>query len=102
LKDTDLFRVRGVPGVRYASVPRPTAGVGPRAGVERSQGHDRRDFARVDTRVLQVIYRFQLDGLPHPRRPKMDVFIEVPPISDITRKKLQLGVPNPMASSSYN
>jgi hypothetical protein len=47
---------------------------------------------RVDTRVLQVIHVGQ----------QMDVFTEAPPISQITRKKLKLSVPNPLARSFYN
>ncbi len=57
---------------------------------------------RVDTRVLQVIYRFQPDGLPIHVGQQMDVFIEAPPISEITTKKLELSVPNPLARSSHN
>jgi len=57
---------------------------------------------RVDTRVLQVIYRFQPDGLPIHVGQQMDVFIEALPISEITRKKLELSVPNPLARSSHN
>ena len=54
---------------------------------------------RVDTRVLQVIYRFQPDGLPIHVGQQMDVFIEAPPISKITSKK---GVPNQPARSSHD
>ena len=57
---------------------------------------------RVDARVLQVIYRFRPDGLSIHAGQQMDVFIEAPPISKITRKKLELSVPNPLARSSYN
>jgi HlyD family secretion protein len=56
---------------------------------------------RVDTRVLQVIYRFKADGLPIHVGQQVDLFIEAPPISEITRKKLDLSVPNPLARSSY-
>jgi HlyD family secretion protein len=57
---------------------------------------------RVDTRVLQVIYRFKADGFPIHVGQQVDLFIEAPPISEITRKKLDLSVPNPLARSSYN
>jgi HlyD family secretion protein len=49
---------------------------------------------RVDTRVLQVIYRFHPDQLPIHVGQQMDVFIEAPPVSIITSKKLS--VPNPL------
>jgi hypothetical protein len=49
---------------------------------------------RVDTRVLQVIYRFYPDHLPIHVGQQMDVFIESPPVSMITSKKLN--VPNPL------
>jgi HlyD family secretion protein len=55
---------------------------------------------RVDTRVLQVIYRFKPDGFPIHVGQQMDVFIEASPNSKITRKKLKLIVPNPLARSS--
>ena len=54
---------------------------------------------RVDTRVLQVIYRFQPDGLPIHAGQQMDVFIEAPAISRITSKN---GVPNQLARSSHD
>jgi HlyD family secretion protein len=53
---------------------------------------------RVDTRVLQVVYRFKPDRLPIHVGQQMDVFIEAPPISEITSKKIS--VPNPLARSS--
>jgi hypothetical protein len=53
---------------------------------------------RVDTRVLQVIYRFKPDGFAIQVGQQMDVFIEAPPISEITRRKIS--VPNPLARSS--
>ncbi len=54
---------------------------------------------RVDTRVLQVIYRFQPDGLPIHVGQQMDVFIEAAPIAGFISKK---GVPNQTARSSYD
>jgi hypothetical protein len=56
----------------------------------------------VDTRVLQVIYRFKPGSFPIHVGQQMDVFIEAPSISQITRKKLKLSVPNPLARSFYN
>ena len=53
---------------------------------------------RVDTRVLQVIDRFNADRFPTHVGQQMDVFIEAPPISEIISKKP--GVPNPLARSS--
>jgi hypothetical protein len=53
---------------------------------------------RVDTRVLQLIYRLQPDRFPIHVSQQMDVFIEAPPISEITSKKVS--VPNPPARSS--
>jgi HlyD family secretion protein len=41
---------------------------------------------RVDTRALQVIYRFKPDGFPIHVGQQMDVFIEAPPILEITQK----------------
>ena len=52
--------------------------------------------------LAQSFYRFQPDGLPIHVGQQMDVFIEAPPVSEITRKKLELSVPNPLARSSYN
>jgi HlyD family secretion protein len=49
---------------------------------------------RVDTRVLQVIYRFHPDQLPIHVGQQMDVFIEAPPVSMITSKKVS--GPNPL------
>ena len=49
---------------------------------------------RVDTRVLQVIYRFHPDQLPIHVGQQMDVFIEAPPLSLITSKKVS--PPNPL------
>jgi hypothetical protein len=50
----------------------------------------------------RVIYRFKADGFPIHVGQQVDLFIEAPPISEITRKKLDLSVPNPLARSSYN
>ena len=51
----------------------------------------------VDTRVLQVIYRFKADSFSIHVGQQMDVFIEASPNSQITRKKLKPSVPNPLA-----
>jgi hypothetical protein len=53
---------------------------------------------RLDTRVLQVLDRFNADRFPTHVGQQMDVFIEAPPISEIISKKP--GVPNPLARSS--
>jgi HlyD family secretion protein len=52
---------------------------------------------RVDTRVLQVIYRFKPDGFPIHVGQQMDVFIEASPVPEIT---LERNVPKPLAHSS--
>jgi HlyD family secretion protein len=41
---------------------------------------------RVDTRVLQVIYRFKPDGFPIHVGQQMDVFIEAPAATALTSK----------------
>jgi RND family efflux transporter MFP subunit len=42
---------------------------------------------RTDTRVLQVIYSFERDGLPVYVGQQLDVFIQAPPIADNTPEK---------------
>ena len=57
---------------------------------------------RVDTRVLQVIYRFKRDGIPIHVGQQMDVFIEAPPISEIPLEKSKPSVPETLAHSLQN
>jgi hypothetical protein len=69
LKDTDLTRVRGVPGVQWAVrlfKGNPVA--------RTSLTGDSTE--RVDTRVLQVIYRVDHDHLPLFVGQQLDVFID--------------------------
>ena len=89
--EADLSAIRPIPIATRASRVRVEDIVDPRSLTGDSS-------ERLDTRVLQVIDRFNADRFPTHVGQQMDVFIEAPPISEITSKKP--GVPNPLARSS--